>query len=75
MTQADRLLRHFEYRETITPHEAMREYGIMRLAALVHKLKKQGHRIGSIRQTRENRFGDRVSFALYQYHGKDGGDF
>ena len=43
MTQTDRVLRHLQDYGSITPHEALAEYGIMRLGARIWDLKKQGH--------------------------------
>lgn len=45
MTQKDRLLKHLLSGRSITPLEALGLYGIFRLAARVHDLKAQGHKI------------------------------
>lgn len=42
-SQADRILEHLEVLETITPMEALREYGCFRLGARIHDLKAKGH--------------------------------
>ena len=65
MTQADRILRHLREFGTITQYEAIREYGIMRLAARVSDLNHQGHRIRSRRRQRLNRYGEKTSYAEY----------
>ena len=66
-TQTDMILWHLKNHKTITPLEAMREYGIMRLAALIHMLRKEGYNIVSIPTTKPNKFGKEVTFATYKY--------
>ena len=39
MTQTDRVLRHLQDYGSISPHEALAEYGIMRLGARIWDLK------------------------------------
>lgn len=43
--QARRVLRHFRSRRTISPMEAIVSYGIFRLAASIHELRKAGYSI------------------------------
>lgn len=45
MTQGEAILRHLRTRGQITPLEALREYGIFRLAARVWELREKGHPI------------------------------
>ncbi len=40
-TQKQKILDHLKMFKTITPLEAMKEYGCMRLAAVVYKLKEE----------------------------------
>ena len=48
MSQCNRVLQHLQAYGSITPLEAMQEYGIMRLGARIYDLKKKGIRIGSL---------------------------
>jgi len=44
-SQADLILEHLEVCETITPIEALQEYGCFRLGARIWDLKRKGHKI------------------------------
>jgi hypothetical protein len=65
MTQTDKVLRHLRVVGPITPIEALREYGIMRLGARVWDLEQQGHTIGRKMVHGVNRFGESTRFCLY----------
>lgn len=65
MTQNEMILDHIKTYGSITPMDAMSEYGCMRLAARIADLKKEGHLIKKERETKKNRFGKKVSFARY----------
>lgn len=65
LTQCNLILSHLREHGSITPLEAMREYGIMRLGARVWDLKKQGYKIGTSRESGLNRFGESTSYARY----------
>lgn len=47
MTQCERILRHMTDYGSITSLEAVNEYGILRLAARISDLRRQGHPIES----------------------------
>lgn len=66
MTQVDRILRHLRDYGSITPVDALREYGCMRLGARIYDLKRQGHDIRTERETALNRYGEKTSFARYR---------
>lgn len=59
------VLQHLAERGSITPLEAMQDYGIMRLAARIADLRKLGYRISSEAETANNRFGEAVRYARY----------
>ena len=65
LTQCNLILSHLREHGSITPLEAMREYGIMRLGARVWDLKKQGYKIDMSRESGLNRFGESTSYARY----------
>jgi hypothetical protein len=64
MTQREKILRHLQQFGSITPVEALREYGIMRLAARVAEL-AEDHPIESMLDKGRNRFGEPVRFSRY----------
>lgn len=45
MTQKQAIRRHLESGRTITPLEALHEYGTIRLGAYIHELRKEGLKI------------------------------
>lgn len=66
VTQCDRILRHLKDYGSITPLEAMNEYGIMRLAARINDLRAQGIDIASEVKTGKNRYGEATHFSVYR---------
>ena len=64
MTQKERVLVHMQT-STITQRDAYELYGIMRLGAIIHTLKKEGHKIASIREQEANRYGETTYYARY----------
>lgn len=65
-TQLNRILAHLLEHETITPLEALYEYGCYRLGARIADLRKQGYNIETKITAGKNRFGDSVNFATYR---------
>ena len=51
MTQCERILQYMHENGSITPLDAMREFGCMRLGARIYDLKQAGTRI--IRRTKQ----------------------
>ena len=70
MTQNERIARHLTVFGTITAAEAMSEYGIMRLAARIHEMRKSMD-IETTTRTEKNRFGEPVSFAEYRWRTRN----
>lgn len=66
MTQNERILRHLRDYGSITPIEAMQEYGIMRLASRVSDLKRMGYGITRTMTEGKNRYGEATRFASYR---------
>lgn len=66
MTQNERVLRHLKTYGSITPLEALSEYGIMRLASRISDLKKEGHIITKSLKKHTNRFGEHTHYASYK---------
>lgn len=69
MTQCDMILRYMQDTGSITPWEAMREFGCMRLGARIWDLKKRGVEISRELVKDRNRYGKSVSYARYRVAG------
>lgn len=65
MTQTEKILRHIEEHGSITPLEAMSEYGIMRLASRICDIKRAGYPVHKETETAKNRYGEPVRYARY----------
>ena len=63
--QTELVLMYLEQYGTITPVDAMREFGIMRLASRISDLKRAGFDIKSRMKQSTNRFGKPVHYAEY----------
>ena len=72
MTQSEKIVRHLEAFGSITSLEAMREYGIMRLASRVSALKKSGLPVRTELVRGKNRFGEPTCYARYSLEKKEG---
>lgn len=65
------VLQYLKENGSITPIDAMREFGILRLSARIYELrqseelKEQGLRIGSEREKSKNRYGSNVVYSRY----------
>ena len=66
MTQNDRILRHLEDYGSITQMDAIRDYGIMRLASRVNDLRREGHPIITEVVEGRNRYGEKCHWARYR---------
>lgn len=66
VTQCNMILQHLKEHGSISSLEAMKEYGIMRLASRINDLKNQGYNISSYTKDMTNRFGKIVHFAEYK---------
>lgn len=66
MKQEQRVLAHFEKKNTITSIEALRLYGIARLASVICELRKKGEKIVSVRADGFNKFGEPTHWTIYQ---------
>jgi len=65
MTQSQRILRHLEDYGSITQMDAIRDYGIMRLASRVNDLRREGHPIITEVVEGRNRYGEKTRWARY----------
>lgn len=65
MTQCDKIMEYMKAYGSITPLDALREFGCMRLAARISDLAKSGVQIKSEMIQTKNRNGETVRFASY----------
>ena len=70
MTQCEMVLNHLLSEGSITPKDAEKRYGIMRLGARIYDLRNSGHTITTKFETKKNRFGVLTTYARY-YYGKE----
>lgn len=69
-THADRVEQYLRENGSITSWEAIQQFGITRLSAVIYDLRyKRGLNIGTHYETMKNRYGDSVSFARYVLEG------
>lgn len=66
MTHTEKIKRHLETYGSITPMDAIMDYGIMRLGARIFELKKSGVDIKTRIVKGKNRFGETTHFAEYR---------
>ena len=64
-TQKDRVLAYIREYGSISSLEAFRDLGCTRLSAVIFDLRAEGHEIEAKRETKKNRWGDKVTFARY----------
>lgn len=69
MTQCEKILNYIRLNGSITPLDALREFGCMRLASRINDLKNQGYDIIMKMESSKNRYGDTVRFARYTLKG------
>lgn len=70
MTQTEKILRHMEEYGSITPLDALKEYGCMRLASRICDIKRAGIAVTKEIETSQNRYGEPVRYARYRLRGQ-----
>lgn len=65
MTQTERVVEYIKEFGSITPLEALRDLGIMRLGARIFELRAEGYPIRSEMVSVKNRFGGMTKIAKY----------
>ena len=65
MTQNEMILRYLQDNGSITPLDAIREFGCLRLSARIADLRAKGHEIETEIQVSKNRYGNNVGYARY----------
>lgn len=66
LTQGMKILNYLWDYGSITPLEALRDLGVMRLAARIGELEQEGIEIIHERETGENRMGEKVTYSRYR---------
>lgn len=66
MNQNEIILAHLQEFGTITPLQAMNNYGCMRLGARINELRKSGYSIRTDTVKQKNRYGKMTRYALYR---------
>ena len=69
MTQCQKILEYIKLYGSITPLDALREFGCMRLAARINDLNHMGINIISETEYSINRNGEKVHYARYKLGG------
>lgn len=67
LTQKERVLRHLTDFGSITSLEAIKEYGITRLSAVIYNLKKDGYVLTDKTIKGKNRYGEPTHFKQYSF--------
>lgn len=65
MTQNEMILDYLKQHGSITQADAINQFGCYRLPARIGELKKRGHKIVKIMESRRNRFGIMTRYARY----------
>ena len=65
MTQCERILDYISNFGSISTMEAFTDLGVTRLASRIYDLKQAGYVFDEITESRNNRFGKRVSYTRY----------
>ena len=65
VNQCDKILAYIRENGSITPLDALREFGCMRLASRISDLKRLGYTIKRTMETSKNKYGEPVSYARY----------
>lgn len=71
MNQREMILRFMTEYGSITPVDAMREFGCMRLASRISEIRKDGYDVRKVLEKDVNRFGDTVRYARYSLVEKE----
>ena len=65
MNQKQRVLEYMKDFGVVTPYHAFRDLGVTRLAAVIYRLKQDGHLIGQEWHEGKNRYNEKVHYMTY----------
>ena len=74
-TQCERVLQYMQDFGSVNPQQAMADLGIMRLAARISDLRRDGHQITRTLVSGKNRYGEVVRFAEYRLTEESANEF
>jgi len=66
LTQCMKIVKYMNDFGSITPVQAMKDLGVMRLAARISDLEAEDWQIEHERETGENRYGEKTTYARYR---------
>lgn len=66
MSQYDVVVKHLKDGKEISQLEATEKYGILRLGAIICKMRKQGYEISTKIERKPNRYGHVSNYAVYK---------
>ena len=66
LTQCMKIVKYMNDFGSITPVQAMKDLGVMRLAARISDMEAEGWQIEHERETGENRYGEKTTYARYR---------
>lgn len=69
MTQIEKIINYIEVEGSITPLDALREFGCMRLASRITDIKRMGYNVTVKMEKSKNRHGEAVRYARYSFKG------
>ena len=70
MSQKEMVLKHLKEGKEITPLEALKEYGSLRLGAIIFELRQEGYNISTRLTNFKNRYGHTTQYAIYKLEEK-----
>ena len=70
LSQEEIIAQHLIHEGNISSIEAISEYGITRLSAKIHTLRKRGWNIDTVPENGKNRFGKRTNYGRYIFKGE-----
>ena len=73
LTQSMKIIKYMMDFGSITPIQAMKDLGVMRLAARISDIEAEGWEIIHERETGENRYGEKTTYARYRLKPRGAG--
>lgn len=70
MTQTNRILQYMRNFGSITPLEALKEFGVLRLGAIIYNLRRAGFDIETDMVNDIGRYGNKITYARYILKGE-----
>lgn len=71
MTQKQMVLAHLQEGKEITPYEALKEYGSLRLGAIIFDLRQEGYNISTRLAQHTNKYGHTSQYGVYKLITKE----